>query len=64
MKCIINVILYIFYISLETFLHMQNITVQAYVTIVCRDYIHCRRLLPTGYTRTQPLQHTSGYLLV
>ncbi len=33
-------------------------------TIVFRDYIHCRRLLPTGFTRTQPLQHTSGYLLL
>ncbi len=44
----------IFYISLETFLHAQNITVYAYVTIACHDYIHCRRLPPTGFTRTQP----------
>ncbi len=43
---------------------MQNITVYAYVTIVCGDYIHCRRLLPTGYTRTQPLQHISGNLFI
>ncbi len=35
-----------------------------YVTIVCCDYIHCRRLQPTEFTRTQPLQHTSGHLLV
>ncbi len=32
-----------FYISLKKFLHSQNITVEAYVTIVCHDYIHCRQ---------------------